>query len=443
MCEVVIMQTRREKLGLEMMLLPPLESFIPSDHRLRTLHRVLDLTFVHEAVRDRYCQDNGRPSVDPEVVMRLFILQALEGIRSVRELMNEVQVNLAYRWFIGYRVDEPLPDHSSLSRALDRFGDELFNQLFLESIAQCRQRGLIAGRVLHLDATMIRADIQKDQAGRAEASDPDARHGWRTGEPGFKQQTVVDDHSRVVLDVSVTPANEHESTSAIEAVDAAVERLGTTPEAVCADRAYANGPNATAMEERGIRFVSPPQRIVVGHAPADRLVIDDFTYDPMRDVYICPQGQSLTYVGSESGTRHRRRYRASARACRGCALKPRCTRSEHRELSVSIYHQPLTQLRADAQTESFRALYRRRAPVIEGVFAEAKQWHGLRRAWRRGLSNMLMQSLLIAAVLNYKRLMASICSSLSALINRIGRKWSPRGDGSLGFGQMLALVTST
>src|SRR3970282_744675 len=101
MCDFGVMQTRREKLGYEMMLLPPLENFVPADHRLRKLDRVLDLSFVHEAVRERYCQDNGRPSVDPEVVMRLFILQALEGIRSVRELMNEAEVNLAYRWFIG------------------------------------------------------------------------------------------------------------------------------------------------------------------------------------------------------------------------------------------------------------------------------------------------------------------------------------------------------
>ena len=160
--ELILMQTKREKPGYGMMLLPPLESFIPSDHRLRKLNQVLDLSFIHEAVRDRYCQDNGRPSIDPEVVVRLFILQAIEGIRSVRELMNEVQVNLAYRWFIGYRVDEPLPDHSTLSRALDRFGDEVFNALFLQSLDQCRRSGLVEGRVLHLDATMIRADIDKE-----------------------------------------------------------------------------------------------------------------------------------------------------------------------------------------------------------------------------------------------------------------------------------------
>ena len=184
------MQTRREKLGYGMTLLPPLEELIPADHVLRKLERVLDLSFIHAVVRDRYCQDNGRPSIDPEVVMRLFLIQALQGIRSVRELMSEVQVNLAYRWFIGYRVEEALPDHSTLSRALDRFGDQVFNALFARSIAQCRESGLVEGRVLHLDATLIRADLDANRVNQPDSPDPDARFGRGPGGrkiPGYKQ----------------------------------------------------------------------------------------------------------------------------------------------------------------------------------------------------------------------------------------------------------------
>ena len=205
------MQTRRQPLDNAMTLLPPLEQLIPPDHRLRRLQRVLDLSFIHEAVRDRYCQDNGRPSIDPEVVLRLFVLQAIEGIRSVRELMNEVQVNLAYRWFIGYRIDEPLPDHSTLSRALDRFGNEVFDTLFQRSITQCQASGLIEGKVLHLDATLIRADLDKDKAEQPGCSDPDARFGRKKGAPGYKQQTVADGKARVVVAVDVMPANEHDT----------------------------------------------------------------------------------------------------------------------------------------------------------------------------------------------------------------------------------------
>ncbi|HEX9749662.1 MAG TPA: IS1182 family transposase [candidate division Zixibacteria bacterium] len=423
------MQTRRKQLGYEMTLLPPLESLIPAEHRLRKLDRVLDLSFVHTAVRDRYCQDNGRPSIDPEVVMRLFILQAMEGIRSVRELMNEVQVNLAYRWFIGYRVDEPLPDHSSLSRALDRFGDALFNELFVHSIAQCRQTGLIEGRVLHLDATTIRADLDRERVGTADSPDPDARYGKFPGKrtaPGYKQQTVVDQKARVIVDVSVTSAERHEHDGAIDAVERAMTNIGQAPEAVCADAAYASGHHRAALEARGVRLVSPPPKPIT-HTGTEYFTTEDFAYDESRDEFTCPAGQTLRCIGPVKERPHLRRYRALRTVCRVCPLKSCCTTAPHRTLKVSVHHAALIRLRADSRTDSFRALYQARSHVIEGIFAEAKQWHGLRRAWRRGLSNMLMQSLLIAAVLNYKRLMAAVrlCEMILA---RAALRWWDRSD---------------
>jgi transposase len=389
-----------------MTLLPPLESLIPQDHPLRRLNRVLDLSFVHEEVRDRYCQDNGRPSIDPEVIIRLFLIQALVGIVHVRELMREVQVNLAYRWFIGYRLDEPLPDHSTLSKALDRFGDEIFNKVFERSIAQCKSSGLIEGRVLHLDATTIRADIDRSRVGQPDSSDPDARYGKFPGsrkEPGYKQQTVVDGQSRVVVGLSVEPANRHEQKGAMAVVDEAVKRLDQPPEAVCADSAYASGQNRAAMGERGIRLVSPPQKPL--RAPSDhRFTIDDFTYDQQQDRYICPGGAILHYVGPVKGHPDKQRYIASTKDCRTCTHKAQCTRAARRQIKVSIYREAFLRLHADSQTASFRQLYRTRAPAVEGIFAEAKQWHGLRRAWRRGLTKMRVQCLLIAAVINFKRL---------------------------------------
>ena len=416
------MQTRREKLGYEMMLLPPLESFIPTDDPLRKLDRVLDLGFVHAAVQSRYCAGNGRPSIDPEVVIRLFILQAIAGIRSVRELMRQVHVNLAYRWFIGYRLDEPLPDHSTLSRALDRFGDEVFNTLFARSIAQCQRSGLIEGAVLHLDATVIRADLSADQVGQPGCADPDARFGRFPGQkksPGYKQQTVADGRARVIVGVSVMPADRHDQEGAVDTVDQATAHLGQPPEVVCADAAYANGPNRAAMETRGIRLVSPPQRVGYTDRQPDQFIVDDFTYDECHDVFVCPAGMTLTYAGSEATGRRRRRYRAQACDCAPCVLKARCTTSRRMTLNVGVHHAALVRLRQDQRTESFRQLYRARAPVIEGVFAEAKQWHGLRRAWRRGLSNMLIQSLLIAAVLNFKRLTAVVRDILTVLRERL------------------------
>ena len=402
------MQTKKDQTQTRMMLVPSLESFIPDDHSLRRLNRVLDLSFVHEAVRENYCQDNGRPSIDPEVIIRLFLIQAIDGIVHVRELMRQVQVNLAYRWFIGYGLDEKLPDHSTLSKALDRFGDEVFDKLFKRSIYQCKASGLIDGRVLHVDATTIRADIDITRTGKADSSDKDARFGrFPNGRklPGYKQQTVVDSRKRVITGLSVSAANLSEGNSAVDTVDQAVKQTGISPEVVCADSAYASGENSAVFESRGVRFVSPP-RLPRNGTGTRYFTIEDFTYDESKDIFICPKGEILRNVGQMAHRPDRRKYRASTLSCRSCDLKPLCTKASQRCVNVGIHHSSLVRLRADSKTESFKQLYRSRAPAVEGVFAEAKQWHGLGRAWRRGLSKMRVQCLLIAAVINLKRLMS-------------------------------------
>jgi len=426
------MQTKRERVQQAMMLLPPLETFIPEDHRLRKLNRVLDLCFVHDAVREKYCQDNGRPSIDPEVVVRLFLIQAMHGITHVRELMRQVQVNLAYRWFIGYELDEPLPDHSTLSKALDRLGDEVFDRLFQRSIAQCQASGLIEGRVLHVDATTIRADLNAGKVQAADSPDPDARFGRFPGgwiKPGYKQHTVADGKSRVVLGLSVTPGDVQEHDEAVRVVDEAISRLGEAPEAVCADRGYASGENASAMEERGLRFVSPPPQPKT-YTGEPYFSVEAFAYDEERDRFTCPAGKVLTY-GTTEKQRGRRSYHARRSDCRICPLKAQCTTAERRQLKVTRHHGSLVRLRADSKTESFKKLYASRAPVIEGVFAESKQWHSLSRAWRRGLSKMKVQCLLISAILNFKRLIAACWPlwSRTTLVGTLLRALTTSGAG--------------
>ncbi|RPI97281.1 MAG: hypothetical protein EHM32_01810 [Spirochaetales bacterium] len=399
------MQTKREMSQSEMLLLPSLEERIPESYYLRRLNRVLDLSFVHERVRDKYCQDNGRPSIDPEVIIRLFLLQAITGRESIRGLLAEVDLHLGYRWFIGYGPSEALPDHSTLSKALERFGGEVFDELFARSVSQCQASGLIEGKVLHLDATTIRADLSSDRVNQPDSPDADARFGRfpdGTLQPGYKQHTVADGKKRVVLDVSVTAANVSEHDEAVGLVDRAIARLGESPAAACADSAYASGANAYELETRGIRLVSPPSKATT-RAGEQYFSIERFRYDEAADHFTCPAGRRLSYVRTEK-VRGRREYRARRSDCGTCSLRSQCTISERRHLKVTRHHASLIRLRADAQTESFKALYRSRAPVIEGVFAESKQRHGLRRAWRRGLSKMKVQCLLVAAVVNFKRL---------------------------------------
>lgn len=399
--------------------MPPMETFIPRDHPLWRLNKILDLRFIREAVRDKYCQDNGRPSIDPEVIIRLFLIQAINGIPHVRELMRQVQVNLAYRWFIGYELDEKLPDHSTLSKALDRFGDEVFNELFKRSVAQCKASGLIEGKVLHVDATTIRADIDKERVGKDDSSDPDARFGhFPDGHlrPGYKQQTVVDGHKRVIVALSVSPANYYEGDDAVDVVDQAVEQTGINPEVVCADAAYGSGRNRALFEARDIRLVSPPHKPIT-YTGEDYFTTEDFKYDESKDEFICPAGNRLSFIDTDNKRTDRRRYRARRSQCSICPMKAKCTRSSRRQLKVSIHHAALIRLRADSKTESFKQLYRLRAPAVEGVFGEAKKWHSLGRAWRRGLSKMRVQCLLIAAAINLKRLICLFMSYLKLIIS--------------------------
>jgi hypothetical protein len=227
--------------------------------------------------------------------------------------------------------------------------------------------------------------------------------------PGYKQHTVADGRRRVVVGLSVTPANCAEHDEAVPLLDEAVSRLERPPAAVCADAAFASGRNYVELKKRGTSLVSPPPKAKT--YTGDRyFTVEDFTYDEDADLFVCPAGKPLKYLSTEK-KRGRRIYRARRSDCRSCPLKSQCTKTKCRAVKVSPQHGGLVQLRADSRTESFKMLYASRAPVIEGVFAEAKQWHGLARAWRRGLTKMRVQCLLIAAVINFKRLAAVLGDS--------------------------------
>lgn len=161
--------------------------------------------------------------------------------------------------------------------------------------------------------------------------------------------------------------------------------------------------NRASMEERGVRLISPPQKAM---GKDGRFSVEDFVYDEANDLFVCPAGKRLRYIGDSVEVRKRRRFAALRSACRVCDWKLCCTKYSRREIKVSASHASLVRLRADSHTEDFKQIYAGRAPTIEGVFAEAKQRHGLGRAWRRGLMKMRVQCFLIASVMNYKRLAA-------------------------------------
>ena len=143
----------------ELFVAGPLSSLIPQDYILKRIDEVLDLSWLRDEVKDVYCCDNGRPGIDPEAAVRLMLAGFFQGIVHDRKLLREAQVNLAIRWFAGYRLDEKLPDHSSLTKIRQRWGEERFKKIFCRTVRSCIDAGLVSGETVHIDATLIRADV--------------------------------------------------------------------------------------------------------------------------------------------------------------------------------------------------------------------------------------------------------------------------------------------
>ena len=143
----------------ELFITGSLEQLVPEDHVLARVDRVLDLGWLREEVADCYCLDHGRPGIDPEVAMRLMLAGLLLRIVHDRRLMREAQVNIAIRWFIGYALHERLPDHSSLTRIRQRWGEERFREIFRRTVTACLDAKIATAEIVHIDASLIRADV--------------------------------------------------------------------------------------------------------------------------------------------------------------------------------------------------------------------------------------------------------------------------------------------
>lgn len=150
---------RKERDQLELFISGSLRHLIPDDHVLARVDRVLELSWLRQEVADCYCLDDGRPGIDPEVAVRLMLAGLLTGIVHDRKLMREAQVNIAIRWFIGYGLHKKLPDHSSLTRIRQRWGEERFRKIFKRTVESCLAAKIATGEIVHIDASLIRANV--------------------------------------------------------------------------------------------------------------------------------------------------------------------------------------------------------------------------------------------------------------------------------------------
>jgi transposase len=416
-----------------------LSSLIPEDHILKRVDKVLDLSWLRDEVKDLYCASNGRPGIDPEAAVRLMLAGFFQGVVHDRKLMREAQVNIAIRWFAGYRLDEKLPDHSSLTKIRQRWGADRFKQIFLKTVQSCIDANLVNGETVHIDATLIRADVsweslttehietvakendddggdkpkgsgrpraKKPKAKRISRTDPDATmttssHTYRM-EPFYKQHGAVDDICGVIVDVDVTTGQQSEGSQLPDQIKRIEANIGRRIKTVSADAGYAHGRNFELLEKQNIDAIIPPQN---EQSNPKRIPSRCFKYDGKNKIIKCPAGKILTRrTENEKGWF----YRAKAKDCKYCSLRKRCFSETAKVRTILISNGYEAMLRARRRRrmpdKKFVTIYSRHRWKIEGMHGEAKTQHGLRRAVRRGLANVAIQAYLTAAVINLKRL---------------------------------------
>ncbi len=457
---------RKERDQLEFFVCGSLRDLVPDDHILARVDRVLDLGWLRDEVADLYAAGVGRPGIDPEAAVRLMLAGFLLGIVHDRRLMREAQVNLAIRWFAGYGLHERLPDHSSLTRIRHRWGAERFRRIFERTVRTCIEAKIATGEVVHVDASLIRADVaweslatrhveamadangdgrDRDDDGGESAGGDDGgtaaqqarRHSKKTGrfkkvcltdpdasmatsgrnrrlEPSYKQHGAVDDECGVILDVEVTTGEVNEGQVILDRLDAVAAVTGGSIDTVTADAGYAYAKVFAGLEAREITGVIPTKAEPI----RSKVPLRRFRYDARHDIVRCPRGKILR--PNKAKIAHGRFFASKARDCKGCDLAALCLSPSRVTKAVVIVHDYPALLRARRRRLRWGAeddrLYRRHRWRSEGFHGEAKTWHGLARAVRRGLGNMRIQAFLTAAAINLKRLAAALLALICALL---------------------------
>ena len=419
-----------------------LEDQVPETHLLRLIEKHVSFAFVREQLKGSY-SETGRPSIDPELLLRILLIGYLYGISSERKLVEELRMHLAWRWFTGLGFDQEIPHHSTFSK--NRHGrfqeSKLFEELFEQIVRQGVEVGLVQGRHLSVDGSFVEANaakesrIPREQLGEAaqvhhtvrqylqeleqqnpveepvheqdqvSTTDPDSTYATKGNTParlGYYDNYLVDNASCVIVGVQGTAARmSQETVAAQDMLTRFAEWQGRAPESVAADTTYGNGEFLQWLADRNITpYMRTRDRIHRKRSPY--FGPERFMYEAEQDRYICPAGQPLNY-GGRSHRNHAWTYIGTRKRCGPCPLRPQCTSAAFRCLVIH-QHEPARQhARELANTPEFAQAQRQRKKV-EALFAELKNQIGVRRLRLRRLKFVREQFFLAAAAQNIKRL---------------------------------------
>ena len=397
-----------------------LEDQVPENHLLRLIDRHVNLEFIRSKLKDSY-SDTGRPSIDPELLLRMLLVGYLYGVTSERKLVEELRMHLAWRWFTGLGFDQEIPHHSTFSK--NRHGrfqeSSLFQEIFEEIVARCVEAGLVKGEHMSVDGSFIQAnadhhsrvpqeqlaevakvngtvreylaELEQEnpveppvpQQEKVSTTDPDSTYATKGGPArlGYYDNYLVDNASCVIVGVQATPARlSQESAAARDMIERYRERQW--------------------LDERGIAAYIRVKENPNG--PTDLYGIDQFTYVPEENCYICPERKLLKYVGVNPLNRTHLYY-STVKRCRDCSQKSRCTRGKYRTLAIHTCEPARQRAHALAQTPAF-AISQRARRKVEALFAELKNYIGLRRLRLRRMRFVREQFYLAATAQNLKRL---------------------------------------
>jgi len=406
------------------------------------------LADLHKELRPHY-SDIGRPSVDPELMIRMLIVGYVFAIRSERALCREIQVNLAYRWFCGLSIEDKVPDHSAFSRARnERFGDSaIFRSVFERVVGACIGAGLVGGEGFAVDASLIAADANKrrsipgsewnkeldvqqvsratkeylatlDDAAFGAASDvtpkfvspSDPAAQWTGAMRGaaffaYADNYLIDVKFGVIMDVEASRAIRQAEVGASQTmIERTEQRFDIKPEWLAADTAYGSGANLNWLVKD--KKIAPHVPVIDKSNRDDGTFSrEDFTFDKERSVYICPAGKILTTTGRlVNDGETTLLYFASVLDCRSCLLRARCCpKMPARRIPRSIYEEARDVARALAKTKAFEQSRRDRKRV-EMLFAHLKRILRLGRLRLRGPRGAQFEFTLAAIAQNLRRL---------------------------------------
>lgn len=414
-----------------------IDGMLPRDHLLRRVDRLLDMGELRAALAQHYSK-RGRPSVDPELLIRMALIGRIYAITSERRLCEELRYNLAYRWFCRLSAGASVPHHSTFSKNRHgRFRNAgVFRLLFENTVRRCIAKGLVAGKDAAIDASFIAADASwqrkvlpvnlpdascatrpvrewLDDQARAPAqlpgttkgfpgvsrTDPAAAWSARTvrGRFGYALNVLIDTPSGAALDVEATPARFADEVDAgRDMLARAAERFDYRPRRVAADKAYGSATFLAFVRDQGALPHIPV--IERSEQTKGKFAREAFTYHRDRDCYTCPAGNMLAHRGFHRPTGVHR-YTARPNDCQACSLRKQCTGGRHRGLCRMEDEDARDLARAEMRTGLFKRSMRLRRGV-ERLFADAKVKHGMTRLHLRGLRGAEEEFLVEAAVLN-------------------------------------------